>query len=198
MTVCFCKHSVQFSSVAQLCPTLSRRKSLNGILHILGVGTRNRLGVGGGNEHQAHPFLKSDWVRPWSYTTRALGWAFRHWNPWKPPLPLRPCFWWLEGHWALRSQGSSCWKGRDFPSPESPEGKETLQNFPFTNSLFGSPCKGFSIPGNIFWARWILPRYQMTTVKKRQVLSRKNSLISSFQRSDSGDWSLQTICLFYK
>ena len=103
--------------------------------------------------------------------------------------------WRVTGLWDHR--GAAAGREGIFPLLKA-LGKETLQNFPVTNSLFGSLCKGFSIPGNVFWARWILPRYQMNTVKKRQVSSRKNSLISSFQRSDSGDWGLQTICLFYK
>lgn len=84
-------------------------------------------------------------------------------------------------------------KKRDFPSLK----KKLAQNFP-TWATFSSLAKASSILGNIFWAEWILPKnLPMTTVKKRQVLSRENSLISSF-REDSEGQRLQTICLFYK
>lgn len=192
--MCRCQSSTDCWSVLGFC-----FPSLSGILHILGVGTGNGVGVGG-----------RKWAPFSSFPKDILGETLKLLHcksPWLDFSPLKR----LEASTATQTllltirrvtglwdhRGAAAGREGIFPLLKA-LGKETLQNFPVTNSLFGSLCKGFSIPGNVFWARWILPRYQMTTVKKRQVSSRKNSLISSFQSGDSGDWSLQTICLFYK
>lgn len=145
--------------------------SLSGILRILGVGTGNGLGVGEGNEHHSHPFPKMDWVRPWSYICKSLfpgllPWPFSPVKPLEASTATQTLLLTLGGLLGSEIAGEQLLEREGiFPSRKSWR-KRNTPTFPVKITLLGFPCSGFSIPGYIFCARWILSRYQMTTVKK--------------------------------
>lgn len=182
--VCFCRRSGAVKAFPPVCvhwmpaqqPLLICAgiciPSLSGILHILGVGDRKWVGGGGRKWAPFSSFpkeglgetLKLHLQEPFSWASSLT--LFSSETPGSLHCPSDPASdpWGVTGLWDRR--GAVARKGRDFSPPESPEGKETLRPSLLKITLLGFPCSGFSIPGYIFCARWILSRHQMTTVKK--------------------------------
>lgn len=192
----FCKCRSICFSVLGSCVTSS-----GGIVHIPGVGTGNGVAVGRGvegrgNAHHSYlfprssPFLslpKKLWVNSRNcicngLCSEILPDPFSNqgfWKPWKPPLPPRPCFWCLEGSLGSEITGKQLSEEQleregIFPSWKSWKRKTKHFGPSLSDSSFVVfPLHWLLDTRKDFLCKWPLSRHQVTTVKKRLNIDKK-------------------------